>query len=66
MGAGAAGLVVEHDDGRAAVVHAGAVGPQVGVAGLAAAGVELAYRGFVGVQAGLLPQQFGEPVGQRL
>jgi len=29
MGAGAAGLVVEHDDGRADVVHAGAVRRQV-------------------------------------
>jgi hypothetical protein len=47
-------------------VRAGAVGPQVGVAGLAAAGIELAHRGFVGMQAGVLPQQFGEPVGQRL
>ena len=66
VGAGAAGLVVEHDDGRAAVVHAGAVGPQIGVAGLAASRVELSHRGFVGVQAIMLPQQFGEPVGQRL
>ena len=47
-------------------MHAGAVGPQIGVSGLAAAGVELAHRGFVGVQAGLLLLQFGEPVGQRL
>jgi hypothetical protein len=66
VGAGAAGLVVEHDDGRAAVVHAGAVGPQIGVAGLAASRVELSHRGFVSVQAIMLPQQFGEPVGQRL
>lgn len=34
--------------------------------GLAAAGVELAHRCFVGMQARLLPQQFGEPVGERL
>ena len=66
VGAGAASLIVEHDDGRAAAVHAGAVGPQTGVAGFAAAGIELAHRGFVGVQASMLPQQFGEPVGQRL
>jgi len=64
--AGPAGLVVEHDDGRTVVVHTGAVGPQVGVPGLAAAGVKLAHRCLVGMQARPLPQQFSEPVGERL
>jgi hypothetical protein len=56
MGAGPAGLVIENDDGRTGVVHAGAVNPQVGVFGFPAAGIELAHRCFVGMQARLLPQ----------
>lgn len=66
VSAGAAGLVVEHDDRRAVVVHAGTIGPEVGVARLAAARVELAHRRFIGMQAIVLPQQFGQPVRQRL
>lgn len=61
-----AGLVIEHDHRRAVIKCIGAVSPQVGVFGLAAAGIELAHRRFVGVQATSLPEQFGQPVGQRL
>lgn len=66
VSAGAAGLVVEHEDRRAVVVHAGTIGPEVGVARLAGPRVELAHRRFIGMQAIVLPQQFGQPVRQRL
>ena len=36
------------------------------MARLAAARVELAHRRFIGMQAIVLPQQFGQPVRQRL
>lgn len=55
VGAGAAGLVVEHDDRRTVVMDAGPIGPQVGVSRLGAAGIELAHWGFVGMHAIVLP-----------
>ncbi|MEC5164275.1 hypothetical protein RCH08_005466, partial [Janthinobacterium sp. CG_S6] len=36
------------------------------MSGLAAAWIELAHRCFVGMQATSFPEQFGQPVGQRL
>lgn len=45
--AGPAGLVVEDDYGRAGVQHIGTVRPQIGMPGLAVAGVELAHLLFV-------------------
>lgn len=66
VGARAAGLAVEHDDRRAVIVHAGTIGPQVGVARLATARIELAHWRFMGMQAIVLAQQFARPVSQRL
>lgn len=66
VGAGAADLVVEDDDRWAIVMDVGSISPQVGVACLATARVKLAHRRFIGMQAVMLPQQFGQPVGQRL
>jgi len=66
MRAGAAGLVIQHNDGWAFVECVGSVGPQVGVFSLAAARIKLAHRRFVGMQARSFAQQLGEPVGQRL
>ena len=66
MGPSTAGLVVEHDNARPVIEPIGAVCPQIGMFGLATAGVELAHRCFVGMQATSFPEQVGQPVGQRL
>ena len=63
MLAGTAGAVVEQHQGRAI---GGAVGEKVGALGLAGAGIELGYRGFVGVQHRRLPQPGAQPIHQRL
>ena len=60
----AAGLVVEQDDRRLAVKPVAAVGPQVRLLGLAAAGVKLLHRGFVGVEDLAQALQLGQPVRQ--
>lgn len=66
MGTCPAFLVIKDHHRRSVFPSAGAICPQVGLACFASAGIKLAYRGFIGMQASLLSQQFGKPVGQRL
>lgn len=61
-----AALVSEHDHVRPIVERIGSVRPQMGVFRLAAAGIKLAHRCFIGMQATAFSEQFGQPVGQRL
>jgi len=57
MGVSPAFLVVEDDDRRPGLSRTGSVSPQVGLPRLAGAGIELADRCFIGMQAIALAQQ---------
>ena len=62
MPATATDLIVEHDDARPRLQVVAAIGPQVGLASLAFAGVKLCDWCFIGMQRVALQQVPCQPV----